>query len=312
MADVQTEDGHLRIANDLWEAWNRAKLDRNEYKVLMAVVRLSYGWGRKDTGDAASYGRLQAECCLGSRAVAAGVSGLLQKQVVHRLREGIKATSTPAVYAPNKDYDSWSPAVLPSRTPTSAHGSTLLPPMEVPPTSTRGRHLKTEEQQQQRVREDQLSAALRELAAPITPAEHAISEWIEVTQQRLGCPRSRIGSDVHARWLGIARNPNRAEVEALVEWAIGIGDGAAFLRCFNDAGDIVSKRPVKVDRASKEERAIALRNDAHDLADVLRANEKDCTPENVGYWIQKHGKPWTVDELRPLTRRVLIDLGIAS
>ena len=200
-----------------------------------------------------------------------------------------------------------------AKTTVRDRSPTVTPPL--PTVSTDNGELELELEVQQRLREratDSLGEALRDLARPMTPHEHSTAEWVEATQQRLGCPRSRSGSDVHARWLGIARNPNRAEVDALVEWAIGIGDGAAFLRCFDDSGQIVAKRPAKVDRASKEDRAIALRSDAHDLADVLQATGKDCTPENVAYWIDKHGKPWTVDELRPMARRVLIDLGIAS
>ena len=149
MADVQLEHGHIRIANALWEAWFRADLSRNELRVLGAIVRLSYGWGRKDTSDAASYKRLQAETGLGARAVADGVKGLLRAQVVVRVREGVKATNTSACYAPNKDYQTWSPGVLPGQfTPTSTRGSTLLPSVEVAPTSTGGSHLETENKNQ--------------------------------------------------------------------------------------------------------------------------------------------------------------------
>ncbi len=120
-----------------------------------------------------------------------------------------------------------------------------------------------------------------------------------------------------ARLLDIIDHSTDDEIDARLGLCAGKGSPLGyFVALFDESGSpnplIERRKNSPMDRASKEERAIALRNDAHDLADVLRANEKDCTPENVGYWIEKHGKPWTVEELRPLTRRVLIDLGIAS
>ena len=162
MADVQLENGHVRIANALWEAWNRADLDRNELRVLLALVRLSYGWGRSDTAGTAGYKRIERATGLGSRAVAAGVKGLVQKQVVQRVRPGVKASGTPAVYAIVKDFDRWSPGVLPEwwkpAAPTSAGGSTPTslvevggtPLVEVPPTSVGGSHIETEENKEQK------------------------------------------------------------------------------------------------------------------------------------------------------------------
>ncbi len=83
---------------------------------------------------------------------------------------------------------------------------------------------------------------------PRTVEDHGTAEWVERMQARLGMPRSRHGSDIHARWLGIARNPKRAEVEALAKWAIDNGDGGAFLRCFDDEGEITSKKPTPRER----------------------------------------------------------------
>lgn len=47
MADVQLEHGHVRIANSLFDALLRQHLSAREWAVLMAVVRLTYGWGKR-------------------------------------------------------------------------------------------------------------------------------------------------------------------------------------------------------------------------------------------------------------------------
>lgn len=43
MADPQTEDGHVEIANDLWEALMAAGLGKNEYRAILCILRYSYG-----------------------------------------------------------------------------------------------------------------------------------------------------------------------------------------------------------------------------------------------------------------------------
>lgn len=45
MASPQTQDGHIRIANPLWDAWCR--FGSPEDRVFKAVVRLTWGWGKK-------------------------------------------------------------------------------------------------------------------------------------------------------------------------------------------------------------------------------------------------------------------------
>jgi len=119
MADVQTEHGHLRIANALWEAWTIADLTAAELRVLFALVRLSYGWGRKETAmrgtkpRPASAATLQRMTGLDPKGVRRAVKGLCMKQVVRRVTEHDSEAGEAAVYAPNKDFDSWSPGVLP-------------------------------------------------------------------------------------------------------------------------------------------------------------------------------------------------------
>jgi phage replication O-like protein O len=44
----QLEDGFTRIANELLEAVMRANLSRRQYKVVLAVIRKTYGYGKKE------------------------------------------------------------------------------------------------------------------------------------------------------------------------------------------------------------------------------------------------------------------------
>jgi len=43
----QLENGFLRIANELYETLTAMPLTAREYKVILAIIRITYGWGRK-------------------------------------------------------------------------------------------------------------------------------------------------------------------------------------------------------------------------------------------------------------------------
>lgn len=45
----QLENGFLRIANELYEVLTAMPLTSREYKVILAIIRITYGWGKKVT-----------------------------------------------------------------------------------------------------------------------------------------------------------------------------------------------------------------------------------------------------------------------
>lgn len=78
----QVEDGYTRIANDLLEQVMAAPFTLRELRVVMAVVRLTYGWNRK---QARVTGGLLAKLTGLPDTIAAKVlSGLIAKNVVLR------------------------------------------------------------------------------------------------------------------------------------------------------------------------------------------------------------------------------------
>lgn len=48
MANPQTENGYLRIANEIWDEILRRKFSERQQKVLLLILRLSYGCGKKN------------------------------------------------------------------------------------------------------------------------------------------------------------------------------------------------------------------------------------------------------------------------
>lgn len=47
MASPQTEDGFTRIANELLEVINRAKLNGTQYAIILSTIRATYGYQKK-------------------------------------------------------------------------------------------------------------------------------------------------------------------------------------------------------------------------------------------------------------------------
>ena len=47
MANPQIEDGYTKIANELLEAFSKHNFSAYETRVLMAIIRKTYGWNKK-------------------------------------------------------------------------------------------------------------------------------------------------------------------------------------------------------------------------------------------------------------------------
>jgi phage replication O-like protein O len=96
MASPQLENGHSRVANELLEAILRAPLSARELKVLLTVIRETYGWNRKAKPLSASrVGRM---------------SGMQRTQAAHAIRrlEGRNiVTRTAEGLGIQKDYELW-------------------------------------------------------------------------------------------------------------------------------------------------------------------------------------------------------------
>ena len=96
----QLEDGHTRIANELLEALMRYPFSAGEYRVLLAIVRLTYGWNRKRCSlRQTTLARLTR---LDRRQIQRVLTALRQQGVLFRDR-----ASRPFTYQLNKAYQGW-------------------------------------------------------------------------------------------------------------------------------------------------------------------------------------------------------------
>ena len=107
MASPQTENGHTKIANELIGALYRFPFTGAQFRVLLWVVRDSYGWRRKKTTTAS----------LKDIHETTGVPRASVGWAFHALAEaGVVARDKQGRYSLNKNYDEW-----------VAQGADLLP-----------------------------------------------------------------------------------------------------------------------------------------------------------------------------------------
>jgi len=130
-SDIQVEKGHSKIAHPILEALALAPFQRAHLKVMLVVIRESYGWSRKDA--ALSLGVLQQATGLHRNSVARTVRELVQAGVLVCMR-GPQGTR-PAVYRIQKDPRLWGPFSVtpvtleapPTVTPPSVSHPTVIP-----------------------------------------------------------------------------------------------------------------------------------------------------------------------------------------
>jgi len=106
MANPQLEDGYIKIANELVEAFCRYFPGRSEGQVLMSIIRKTLGWNKDQ--DEISIGQLMKATGLARRTVIYALQNLEAKRmiVIHRNRVGREKNTTNRVSV-QKNYDLW-------------------------------------------------------------------------------------------------------------------------------------------------------------------------------------------------------------
>ena len=100
IGNPQLEDGHTRIANELLEALTGYPFGGGELRVVLAIIRLTYGWNRKRCViRQTTMARLTR---LDRRQIQRVLTSLRQQGVLFRDR-----TTRPFTYQLNKAYQGW-------------------------------------------------------------------------------------------------------------------------------------------------------------------------------------------------------------
>lgn len=119
MANPQCEHGYTRLANELFE--EALKLDHVEWKVFCGIVRMTYGYQRKEADI--SVAQLAQLCAMSPRRVKSTLARLVARRVLYvRLNE-----PRPMTIGIEKDYDLWVERGAKSVTPRGATSVTPRP-----------------------------------------------------------------------------------------------------------------------------------------------------------------------------------------
>lgn len=102
MANPQIENGYTRIANELLEAVCRFRFSGNEMRILLFIIRMTYGYSRKSAEIPLSL--LQKETGISKNHVSEIIKHLSECGVLTIQRNtGVR----PTVIAVQKDYEKW-------------------------------------------------------------------------------------------------------------------------------------------------------------------------------------------------------------
>lgn len=108
----QIENGHVKIANELFEQLIALRLPGQELRIVLAIMRMTYGWNKKEASI--SYGQLAKMTGIPRVKVIQHIKSLVPKRVLGSSHNG---TRTPANYWINKHYLEWVPSPLKGTSP---------------------------------------------------------------------------------------------------------------------------------------------------------------------------------------------------
>lgn len=104
MVNPQVEDGHIRIANEVWNALTKIRVPGEAMQVFFYIVRKTWGWGKKKDDIALSQFVLATG--LDKPSVIRARNKLVEMNLIIVYQ---KVNSKPATYSINKDFDRWKP-----------------------------------------------------------------------------------------------------------------------------------------------------------------------------------------------------------
>ena len=117
VASPQTEDGYFKLSNELAEAFSRLQLSGNQWRILWAILRQTYGWNRKE--DKISYTQFCQKTGLDRRHVGRELKSLINRKIIAKI-----GNSNPVTYRLQKDYSQWLP--LPKLAPIAKNGNAAI------------------------------------------------------------------------------------------------------------------------------------------------------------------------------------------
>ena len=85
MANPQLENGHLKIANEIWDALCRIRIPGEQMQVLMVIIRKTYGFNKKSDGIPLS--QFTEATGINRQNVIRAINGLLSKKIINVIKK---------------------------------------------------------------------------------------------------------------------------------------------------------------------------------------------------------------------------------
>ena len=105
MANPQKEDGYTAIANEIMDALCMSHPGGSEGQVLLAVIRKTYGWKKKE--DRLSIGQICEMTTLARRTVIYALKNLEAKNMITVKRNAVECINEVNLISFQKDYSLW-------------------------------------------------------------------------------------------------------------------------------------------------------------------------------------------------------------
>ena len=102
MASPQLEDGYVRIANELYQAVYKANLSGSEFRVLLFIIRQTYGFNKTERRLAISYIANGSE--IPEKTVRRCINSLIEKNIIAAKSE---YQNEAKILRINKRYNQW-------------------------------------------------------------------------------------------------------------------------------------------------------------------------------------------------------------
>lgn len=103
MADVQLENGYTKIANEILDAIQHFQFSQNQFKILIALWRNTYGWNRKECEFSLSH--IEKTTNLDRKRASATLKSLIEANVIIEIDKGSSTKKKVVVF--NKNYEEW-------------------------------------------------------------------------------------------------------------------------------------------------------------------------------------------------------------
>jgi len=102
MANPQVEEGYVRIATEIQDAFCRTRIPGEERQVLDFIIRKTYGWNKCE--DTISLSQFAEMTGLIKQHVARSLKSLLSKKIITVTKNG---DNKPQAFKLNKNYEEW-------------------------------------------------------------------------------------------------------------------------------------------------------------------------------------------------------------